>query len=280
MKSIRKDRLIVIIAVLCALILLSFIKMPVKTKLIEYETYEEKIEFKGIYFTQEQVLYTGNVKHLKIKYRDGERVAKGAQIAENIYSKEAGVIVKRLDGYENKIDLNNVKNISISEINKQFNNNHKTTGIKVINNSEWFIYGYVGQDEYFKKGMVREINIGNDYYSAEIIDTIKKKDGNYLLMRLKSDLNIINLHRTLSGYIIKSRYNGLIVPSNSIVEYSGAEGVFIKYNDYAEFRKVDVLYKNDEIAVVVPKPTAKRKLQQYDYVIIKPKGIVEGAKIK
>ncbi|EYE88442.1 hypothetical protein Q428_08065 [Fervidicella metallireducens AeB] len=40
------------------------------------------------------------------------------------------------------------------------------------------------------------------------------------------------------------------MPIEAVCEEDGSKGVFIKKNGYAEFRKVDIIYQGNDIAVI------------------------------
>ena len=279
-KGLTKEKITALFAIITALVLILFIRTPVKTLKVDYDTYEDKTEFKGIYFAQEFVLYTGDVKGIVFKYKDGERIPRGGSISNNISAPESGILIKHLDGYENKYSLDNVSNINENDISKIIEDNSKLQGLKLLNNSEWYIYAFVGQADYFKKGRHFVIEIDGNYYDTEVKQVLKNDNGNYLILKLKDDLNTINLHRGLSGNIIKSIYYGINIPKSALTEYKGSSGVFINFNGYAEFRKIKVLFEGADTVIVVPEKSSRKQLQQYDDVIVKPQGIEEGTRIK
>lgn len=253
----------------------------VKTEEVRYSTYEEKIQIDGFYFTQENVIYNGNLDGFKLRYKNGERVAKDKEIWNGINSPEAGIIVYQIDGFENKYNLTNITEITEEEM-KKMQNGDLNEGIKIVNNSTWYICAKVMPEvsEFFKKGMVKEILINEKIYIAEVFRNIKNKDGDFIIFKLRSDFDILNLHRTFSGYIIKSRYKGLIVPLKAVCEEDGSKGVFIKKNGYAEFRKADVIYQGNDIAVIRPNEKSRKKISEFDKVIINPDGLKTGKKVR
>jgi hypothetical protein len=278
--KLTKGKLVVLSIIASAIIIPLFFNMPVKTVKVEYDKYEEKVEFRGIHFAHEYILYEGDTESIKTKYKDGERVSKGAFVSNNIKSKESGILVKNLDGYENKYNLENIKDVNLKEIDNIIGRKNILQGLKILNNSEWYIYAFAEQGDFLKRGKALEIMLDGKYYSAEVIKVYINADNKYAVLKLKSDIKTINLHRGLTGYIIKSRYNGIALPKSAIIEYKGAKGVFIKYSGYVEFRKLEILYENDDVVIVNPDKSSRRKLQQHDDVILKPENLVVGSKIK
>jgi hypothetical protein len=275
-----KLSIVTIICILTAAIIAVFLKIPVKTVQAIYSTYEDKINFEGFYFVDEYVVYNENTKGLDLKYKDGDLVAKGTKLSNNIIANEAGMVINHLDGYENKYNRSNIKNITIGEISSMLDDKKKP-GVKIINNSVWYICGSIdaNMSKYIKKGMAKDISINNKYYAADIIDVFKNKSGTFVLMRLKNDLDVENLSRGIEGSIIRTKYNAIVIPENSIIEYNGEVGVFIKLNGYAEFRKVKIINEGNGQVVVVPAEKSKPELMEYDDVICSPKGLDDGEKL-
>jgi hypothetical protein len=278
--KLTKKKYIFITVVAIIFILLTFIRMPVKTIKVDYESFEDKVEFKGIYLAQEFVLYQGIVNESKLLRKNGEKVAKGVLVTDSIRSSESGMIINHLDNFENKFSLDNIDNINEKEIEQVIEKQKQLPGIKVLNNSDWYIYALVGKTEGFKKGQSYKAMLGNRYYSVDISKVVNKSDNIFLLMKLKNDLNTTNLQRGLTGFIIKSRNKGFVLPKSAIVVYNGNQGVFVKNNDYAEFRKIKIMHENNDVFWVEPDTSSKKRLQQYDQVISKPNNIEEGTKVK
>ncbi|EYE88441.1 hypothetical protein Q428_08060 [Fervidicella metallireducens AeB] len=186
---------------------INFAGKHVKTEEVRYSTYEEKIQIDGFYFTQEYVVYNGKLDGFKLRYKNGERIAKDKEISNGINSPEAGMILYQIDGFENKYNLTNIAEISEEEI-KKMKNNELSEGIKIVNNSTWYICVKVMPEDsgYFKRGMVKEISVNEKIYMAEVFRKVKNTDGDFIVFKLRSDFDILNLHRTFSGYIIKSRH--------------------------------------------------------------------------
>ncbi|TDT61839.1 HlyD family efflux transporter periplasmic adaptor subunit [Fonticella tunisiensis] len=280
LKNSRKTTISFLI-VFMVLILIISINSGVKTVDAMYGTFEDKVEFKGMYFVQEYVLREGDTKGIKFKFKNGEKISKGVEIAEGIYSTEAGILTFKLDGFENKYDLKSIKNVDVRDIEKLIKEKPQISGIKIINNSEWYICAYISPEniDSFRKGMTKEILINNIYYTADIVDKFNNSSGDFLVMKIKNDLDVVNLHRGFSGYIIKSKNNGIIVPLSALSEYNGEKGVFIEVNGYAYFRPVKVLSTINDKAVVVSADSSKKELKEYDKIITNPSRIRNGTKV-
>lgn len=282
MKKKRKGRVLVItIILLCAAVYL-MMNGSKKTIKVAYNEFEEKISFEGFYFIDEHVIYSGQISGIGLKYKTGDMVSVGTSIAEGIVADEAGMLITHIDGYENKYDRKSIKEIKPSEIRDIVSDARASSGIKIVNSSQWFVCALLegGDEKNFKKGMQRDVNINDRYYNVDIIDVISNNKSVILILRFKNDLEVGNLTRAVKGYIVKSKYNGITIPEKSIIDYNGSSGVFINLNGYAEFRKIKVLSVFDGKAVVVPERDSKPKLMEYDQVILNPGKLVSGKKIR
>lgn len=271
----------VVIAVLIIIVFLIpfIIRVPVKTIRGTYGTYENKIDFDGLYFAEEYVVINGDISNLKIKLKNGEKISKNTQIADGLLAPEAGILIKSLDGYENKYNRNNIKDITINELEKAKDSKEKLHGIKIINNSQWYICAFIKENIEFKKGTFKEINLANGTYSGQIIDVFSKNEGKLIVFRVKDDLDAANMNRAFSGNIIRTKYNGIIIPSEALVKYDNVTGVFLKHNGYAEFKRIEVLFQGKEKAVISTK-NEKYSITENDDIILNPKRIKDGMKVK
>lgn len=275
----RKKKVVGIILLFVIIIIVVYFMQPsVKTVEAVTAEYDDRVPFMGLYFTQEYVVYSGNIIKADLKAEDGEKVPSGMNIYNNINSTEAGLVCTHLDGYENKYNLNNIIKVNSKELENISKNNRKP-GIKIINNSLWYIYARINKNIVFKKRRVYDLVIDNADYPSEVINLDSKPDGNYVLFRVNNDLNILNLHRNINGYIIKSRYNGIIIPDKALCSVTGKLGVFIENHGYAEFRRVNILFQSSDIAVITPMEKGKRLLE-YDDIICNSVGLSDGTKIR
>lgn len=268
-------------AIVIIITIILFSNKSVETIEIMNSKYEEKVSFKGFYFVEERVVSENVINRKDLNFKEGDLVPKNGKITNIISAPEAGMISTKVDGYEGKYDLKNIKKISLKEINEMISSKSKKAGIKIVNNSEWYICCYVEKNDFkgFKKGMARDIAISDNYYRGEIIDTFSNSKENYIIFRVKNDIDISRLERGFEGFIVKARYEGFIIPQKAIIEYNGDKGVFVVLNGYAQFRKVKVLTINDDEAIIAP-VSRGAKVKEYDDVICNPKGITAGSRVK
>lgn len=243
--------------------------------------YEEKYEFKGTYLFDESVVYEGAVDESYLYAENGQKVSNGCEIARGITCNKAGMMYIGLDGYEGRFTTENIDDITLKDIEKIIHVNELKEGIKIIDNSKWYIY--MNLDEKMvgdlESGSYKKLVIQDKYYTVLIKKLYEKEDGIFALVQFESDPDITNLRRGVTGYIIKSSYKGIIIPSTAICQSGDKEGVYINFNGYTAFRKAQVIYKGKDVAVVAEEEGSGR-LSQYDSVVKNPEGIKSGMRIK
>jgi hypothetical protein len=276
----KRNLLFLSVLIIFIIVLISILVKPsFKTVQAVRSDYESKVSFEGIYFAEESVVYSNEVVPSQLKVKDGTKVPKGMNIYNGINAPEAGILCTHIDGYENNYDINNIMNINGENIKKVNRNNELKPGIKIIDNSVWYVYAMVDKNANFKNGRVYDLCINSNYYPGKMVKEKKDPKYNLLLFRIENDLNTLNLHRGINGYIIETRYNGIVVPIKAVVTINNDKGVFIKTHGYAEFRKVNLTYEGNDVAIILPLEKGK-KLQDYDNIICEPGAIKVGAKIR
>ncbi len=273
--------IVVLFSIIVAVAIANTCGRSIKCVAVKEGIYEDKYEFKGIYLFDEDVTYEGQVDETYLYADNGQKVSCNSEIAKGITCNKAGMMYLGLDGYEGCYTLNNVDEISLKDIDNVINVRELKGGIKIIDNSTWYIYMLLNKDivDFVKKGSSIKLIIGEKYYPAVIDKLYDKDEGTFARVHIETDPDITDLRRGVTGYIIKSSYEGIIVPSSAISHSNEKDGVYINFNGYTAFRKVQVLYSGDEISVVTAE-SGKGKLSRYDSVVKKAEGIKSGMKIK
>jgi putative membrane fusion protein len=276
-----------VIAIACLIFIIAAVAIAntcgkrVKCVSVRQGIYEDKYEFKGIYLFDESVTYEGAVDKTYLYAENGQKVSNGSEIARGITSNKAGMMYIGLDGYEGKFTKDNIDEITLKDIKNIVGVKELKDGIKIIDNSSWYIYMLLDEDlaDSIKSGLNKEMIIKDKYYPILIEKLYEREDGTFALIRVESDPDITDLRRGVTGYIIKSSYKGIIVPASAICQSEDKDGVYINYNGYTAFRKIQVLYKGEDVAVVAAEE-GSGKLSQYDSVVKNPAGIKSGIRIK
>lgn len=280
-KSSLKFSVPAAVIIVTAVIVLS-IKMQIRTIEVHYGSIEDKMEFKGIYFVEENVVYTGKTDKIKLNFKNGTKLSKGSIIGGEMAAPEAGLLIVGLDGYENKYNISNIKDISLKDIQTLIDKRPRLPGIKILNNSQWFLCLSIPKEyeEMLRKGTEREIKIEDKYYLTQVADKFKNDTGYFVILKMKDDIDINNLHRGLTGYIIKTKVNGVLLPLTAVSQVGENKGVFVIENGYAYFKRVKVVAENKDSVIITSDSSSNSGLKEYDKVIVNSSGIKNGDKVR
>ncbi|MBE7027074.1 MAG: hypothetical protein E7410_05920 [Ruminococcaceae bacterium] len=209
---------------------------------------------------------------------------------KDIYSTGAGVYISGVDGCENFLTPDAVMNMSIEEFNslslpKRAEPKDKYEAgeevCKTVDNGIWYVAACIKKDELgdMEKGdyvSVRIPELDTDKVDARV-EFVSEQEGEYALVLISSKHYIKNVYseRCVNLDIIKNTYYGLKIPVSAIRVEDEQTGVFVNTDGVARFRKIDILYKNDEYAVV-EKSAKEGYLRLYDPVITNGSGIEVG----
>ena len=123
---------------------------------------------------------------------------------------------------------------------------------------------------------VRISELSADAVPIEIETVSEESNGNVLVVfSSRNYIKGIYSERSVEVEIIKGNYEGLKVPASALRVIEEDTGVFVNTDGVARFRKVDVLYRDDEMAIV-DKSEETGYLKIYDPVIVEGKDIEPG----
>ncbi|MBZ4664055.1 MAG: hypothetical protein JG776_1770 [Caloramator sp.] len=266
-----------IISIILAIVLcIVALNTEYKTIKIQQEWYEDKSYFEGIYVMNEVVLKNGELNNKDLKIQNGDVVKKDKVLYENIRSPIQGRVFLYIDGAENKYTLNNIKNITKEDI-LSLKDSKKNEGIKIVDNTLWYMCIVANKDELktLKKNKEMILEVNGEQYSCIIKDYFIKNENIFIVLSTQFDLVEFNLQRYFDGYIIKSRYYGYILPRESVVEYNGEKGVFIKKGEYVYFKPIKISHMDYKVCV-----TSDSTLKDNDEVVVNPKNLKDKQRIK
>lgn len=181
-----------------------------------------------------------------------------------ITTKESGTFSGYTDSFENIVDYNNVKNLSVDDVQaalKKVSQKNEGTGNqylgKIIKNYNWYFISVVSSDELkvIKKAGKVDVALKNDsetVLQAQVIENQSEvKDGKAVLVLKCNSMNAdLASMRNEDIEIRIKEYRGIKVP-NSAIHISGDEkGVYALISSQVKFRKARVLYSNDDYSVL------------------------------
>ncbi|MBZ2173948.1 hypothetical protein K8M07_01595 [Schnuerera sp. xch1] len=221
----------------------------------------------------------------------------------NYFAKESGIVSYKIDGYEDVYSFNNIEECRYSDFKEQTNkqkiisNNDKVKSsepiFKVINNFEWYmiikiedvkdIDTYEEADSIFLtgkdidgelKGRIKKINVDNG--------------KGLIVCKFDRDFEYYYDKRHIDVDIVKYRYDGYKISSESVVELNGVKGVYIKdISGIIKFRPIKILKEDDEFTYISigdknnninieGKDKPVRTVAQFDEILLNTKKAEEG----
>lgn len=217
-------------------------------------------------------------------------------------STHSGIISYIIDGYEsiltpdsiNQITPEVFENILLEETPEIDLSNRRVEGdkpfAKMINDFQFYIVICVKSNTYAKTDLNSIIQQGKRI-SVRINDINKQMGCNVVfvsddfngktIIALEADryINQLTMTRKINIDLIKSSYEGLIVPlkclRNINTNAMSAEIALLK-GDIASIRDVIIIGKNNEYAAIEAKDRSNKGIDLYDTYIINPQNIQDG----
>jgi putative membrane fusion protein len=176
-----------------------------------------------------------------------------------VYSEDPGYFVSYTDGYESKLTLENIDSINADEINKITleNNSSITRGNsdkigKIISGYKWKMIGLIDLSYgSVQPGIKVKLHFASSSETVQaVIESVKPaNDEKHSIIILSCDTMTYNLvqNRVDRVEMILNDYDGIKVPRNAIRFNSKNEkGVYILLGQKVAFKKVDVIYENND----------------------------------
>lgn len=214
-----------------------------------------------------------------------------------VYSSTVGLVSSYYDGHESDLSILNIKNLTVTKLEKIKNvpgidysvQKKKGEPIAVISeNFKWYLACEVEPEDidHIASETPVYIEIEDKRFKAYLEDFYKGEDGKFVgYFRVEDNKFNYYEKRKFDARIIFQSSNGLAIPNQALIEYGGKQGVFIvDITGVAKFIEIEKFSaQNESFAGIDYDPSAqgqKNILKLYDEVILNPKGIEEGQRIK
>ncbi|MGE5629646.1 MAG: HlyD family efflux transporter periplasmic adaptor subunit [Caulobacteraceae bacterium] len=175
---------------------------------------------------------------------------------DDIYAQNSGIVSFNVDGYEQVLNpahlkefkLKDIKElINSADISRQSNKKTVSSGIKIVDNYEWYICSIIDKNniEGIKPGKKIKLRFGdfdNTVVNGEVYD-ISEPTGDECLVTVKISEYIKDFYkqRVAKVEIIKDIYEGFVVSSKSIVVKDNIRGVYVVKSGLVKFVPVAVM---------------------------------------
>lgn len=175
-----------------------------------------------------------------------------------IYSDSTGYFVDGIDGCENLIDYENVKNVNVQQIDTALSTESKNSSSnsgKIINNFNWYMVCHVTMKD------VQDLNVGDEirvrFLNANLeekveisaVNTENKKDV-ALVLRCNNITSKVFPLRNENVKIITKKISGYKIDKQALRTVGGYTGVYIVRGNIISFRYVDIIYTSDDYVIV------------------------------
>lgn len=228
------------------------------------------------------------------------------QISNNIinyYSREAGIVSYKIDGYESQYSIINKDVYGYSNF-QPIKSKHKITTdgdsvkvrqpiFKIINNFQWYILIKVEDNK-----MIESYEEGNSILLSgkDIIGELRgyietiSFEGNKgtILCKFNRDFKNYYDKRHVKLDIIKNQFDSFRIRKKSMVDKDGLKGVYIKdINGIIRFRPIEIISEDDEYIYIstgdknsyiyIGEGDEKsRTVRQFDEILLNPTNLEEG----
>lgn len=209
---------------------------------------------------------------------------------QDIYSTKSGIYTSVVDGLENVLTPSNISNITVSGFLVLDKNLLVPSGsvkpgdgaCKIVDNTKWMVGAVLDPIDLqgLKKGDFVKLRFS--FLSDKIVDGrveyISETEEDKAVVVISSRMFIESIYsvRKINFDIIKASYEGLRIPTEAIRVVNEQTGVFVISDSVARFRPIDIMYYDENMAIVKEADTLSKGLNIYDTLIVSGKDIYEG----
>lgn len=215
-----------------------------------------------------------------------------------IYANTTGIVSYNPDGYEQILTPKNINNFEVDNIKEimnslkdaaQNNNEENLSGVKVVDNFEWYTCSLISLDQSkeFKEGKkirLRFGELGNEEVNGEVYKLSQPKDDLCLIViKINEQIDDFYKSRITEMDIIKAYNEGFTVLKKAIVVKDNIKGVYVIKNGIVRFIPVAVMEERDERCLVrnLNKEDSAFKSENYslevfDEVVVTTKRVKEN----
>lgn len=202
-----------------------------------------------------------------------------------ITSPNSGYYIGSVDGFENTIKYDDVKNIDCNTVDSLLSANkteHPANVMgKLVDEFDWYLLCNVSYNESgnIEVGKDIKVNVPNTTVGTIKCTVVEKsnRDGDRVAVVLKCNAmnrDVANL-RIHDIEIVVEDYKGIRINNTAIREVDGEKGVFVKSGNIVQFKKINIISSSEEFSVVEIVNDSSY-LKQYDTVITEGVDLYDG----
>ena len=195
---------------------------------------------------------------------------------DQIQSQQTGYFVSYADGYEDKLNTKNAASMSEDEIKKIISNKpqaQQNVVGKIFDSYTCKIVGVVNEDKRITEGASLKMTLSSSNKVYDIaVESVKEasEDGKLVVVLScdRLDDSLVN-SRVQSAKIVFDEYQGIKVPRQAIRFQGEQKGVYVLLGNEVAFKKIDVIYENENEDFVISKNTSDEDyLLLYDQILL------------
>ncbi len=224
---------------------------------------------------------TDTLESLRMEKQQIEREYGGKK--SEIISPAHGVFSTHLDGYETLLTPKKALSMTISDVEKVRNGegDKKTDNnviAKLVDNTSWWfsVISSVEDTKEFSVGDTMNFRVGTDgeTISARVEYISMPENGKSVITFMTEDYcDLMLTSRTISVEAIKNSYTGFKIPLGAIHVKNDKAGVYVRTDAGVKFREIDVIYKDEHIAIAKMDNHKANGLLLYDEILTDWEGV-------
>jgi len=197
---------------------------------------------------------------------------------KDIISPVHGIFSSAIDGYEKELTIEKSQKLSVSDYEKIMNRNpdsdvDERPELKIIDSFRWAVSVCADEQKAKTFSVGEEITIrfsGEEKGAKATIEYISAlQSGKYIITAVSNTYSEYAMtNRLASMTFVKATYSGLYVPVEAIRVKDGKTGVYVRTENTMKYKEIEVLYKDDESAIVKIDNTKSNALLLYDEIVI------------
>lgn len=206
---------------------------------------------------------------------------------DTLTSPYTGYFLKKVDGYENVITVDNLLNMSYDEgiqlmqSNNEYEKSDNAYG-KVITNYRWNVCTYLEPEQAKRLYEGQNVKISlqlnsNQYHKAVVKKIVEKGDKFLVVIECTTMDEIAATERITDCEILFKQYNGIKIPKTALKFDSEQNmGVYVTFSNTVSFKKISPVYENEDYVVVPIENSSANQVKLYDSIIVKGRNLYDG----
>ncbi len=218
--------------------------------------------------------------------------------ASQVVASSSGYFVNMVDGYEGDLTLEKASGLTAEGIEAYFSQQEQEVQSnsvgKIITNAQWRYVALMDADDAMNLNEGWNYNLrfpssGDDTVVMNLVSCKIDNEADQALVVFESDRiseQTVKL-RLEEAEVILNTFEGIKIPKSALhiiqTDEGSEKGVYIKYGQTMQFKKVDILYENEEYFISRSIETENERsdyVRIYDDVIVKGSDFYDGKQIK